>query len=86
MHSPDFQLLVKSQRKELTELCPGESEVNQLFPKVLSKMFVEEPKRKKSDSDSDLDEKKTSQFNAKDTTLCAEVAKQVSIRQVESDE
>ena len=55
MHSPDFKLLTKRQRKELTELCaqamsPGGSEVSQLLPKVLSEMFVE-PKKEKTDSD-----------------------------------
>ena len=61
LHSPDFQLLTKRQRKELTELCaqtmsslrwksksPKGSEVSQLIPKVLSVEFVI-PKELKTD-------------------------------------
>ena len=105
MHSPDFQLLTKRQRKELTELCaqtmsslrwksksPKGSEVSQLIPKVLSVEFVI-PKELKTDkkvsvsgSDSDSDSDATRpKFNARDATLFAEMAKQVSIRQVESN-
>ena len=97
MHSPDFQLLTKRQRKELTNLCaqtmsPGGSEVSQLLPKVLSVEFVL-PKESKtanpvsvsgSDSDSDPDAIRST-LNARDATLFAEMAKQVSIRQVESN-
>ena len=89
VHSPDFKLLTKRQRNELTELCaqtmsPDGSEVSKLQPKVLSEMFVESQEGKPdSDSDSDSNsDAKRSQFNARETTLFAEVAAQASITQV----
>ena len=58
VHSPDFKLLTKRQRKELTELC-----AQTMSPRG-------------SDGE-------RPQFNARDATLCAEVARHAFITQVE---
>ena len=85
VYSPDFKLLTKRQRKKLTELyaqttSPGGSEVSKLQPKELSEMFVK-AQEDKTDSDSDSDAKRP-QFNARETTLFAEVAAPASITHV----
>ena len=73
-------------------MSSGGSEVSRLQPKALSAEYVL-PKESKTDktvsnagldSDSDLDATRP-KFNARDATLFAEMAKQVSNRQVESN-